>query len=212
MRSTTNMYSVNLSLFKLTNIDNDMLVNHAFDIKNDSELAVKKPIFSRAEEEAQKLTGFSESWQSTNVKLHELNKFKSFYSIVEDKINQVYRATYSNSKKHKVKISEAWCSVNNPVGITIPHNHKESFLSAVYYPHADNEELWFLNPIPQMLWSINLEHVEEYNEYNSDYWTKIVNTGDLLIFNSMLQHFIRPSEKQRMSFAVNSVIEKIENN
>jgi uncharacterized protein (TIGR02466 family) len=186
-----------------------MLVNHAFDIENDSELSVTS-IFSRAEEEALKLTGFSESWQSTDLKLHKLNKFKSFYSIVEDKINQVYRATYS--KKHKVKISEAWCSVNNPAGITTPHNHKESFLSAVYYPHANNEELWFLNPIPQMLGLFNLEHVEEYNEYNSDYWTKIVNTGDLLIFNSMLQHFIRPSEKQRMSFAVNSVIEKIENN
>ena len=80
-------------------------------------------------------------------------------------------------------------------------------MSAVYYPQANDEELWFLNPIPQMLCSIKMEHVEEYDEYNSDYWTKIVNTGDLLIFNSMLLHFIKPSEKQRISFAVDSTIE-----
>ena len=186
MQSTVNMFSVKVDKFRLTNIDNDMLVNHAFDIKNDSHV-------------------FEESWQSNDIKIHELNKFKSFYSIVEDKINQVYRVSYS--KNYKVKISFAWCSVNNPKDITIPHNHKNSFLSAVYYPQANDEELWFLNPIPQMLCSIKMEHVEEYDEYNSDYWTEIVNTGDLLIFNSMLQHFIKPSEKQRISFAVDTVIE-----
>ena len=190
MQSTINMFSVKVDRFRLTNIDNDMLVNYALDIKNDTNFMLRN--------------AFEESWQS-DKKIHELNKFKSFYSIVEDKINQVYRASYS--KNYKVKISFGWCSVNTPFDITIPHIHKESFLSAVYYPHANNEELWFLTPIPQMLWAIHLSHVEEYDEYNSDYWTEIVNTGDLLIFNSMLQHFIKPSEKQRISFAIDSTIE-----
>ena len=190
MQSTINMFSVKVDKFRLTNIDNDMLVNYAIDIKNDTNFMLRN--------------AFEESWQSDR-KIHELNKLKSFFSIVEDKINQVYHASYS--KNYKVKISSGWCSVNNPYDLTIPHNHKESFLSAVYYPQANDEELWFLNPIPQMLCSIKMEHVEEYDEYNSDYWTEIVNTGDLLIFNSMLQHFIKPSEKQRISFAVDSVIE-----
>ena len=191
MHSTVNMFSIKVDRFKLTNIDNDMLVNYALDMKNEPQ-AISGPVIDN-------------SWQSEDIRLHESDKFKSFYSIIEDKINQVYHASYS--KNYKVKISFGWCSVNNPFDITMPHNHKESFLSAVYYPHANNEELWFLTPIPQMLWSIQKEHVEKYDEYNSDYWSEIVNTGDLLIFNSMLYHFIKPSEQQRISFAVDTVIE-----
>ena len=185
MQSTVNMFSVKVDKFKLTNIDNDMLVNYAISENKNEEK-------------------FEESWVSYDLKLHELNKFKSFYSIYEDKLNQVYHTSYN--KNYKVKISQAWCSDNNHKNITIPHNHKEAFLSAVYYPQANNEELWFINPMPQMLGSIQKHHVENHDEYNSDYWSVIVNTGDLIVFNSMLHHYIEPAKHQRISFAIDSKI------
>ena len=174
--TTVNMFSAKIDKFKMTNIDDDMLVNYAV----------------------------NEKWNTENIKLHELDKFKSFYSIYEDKINQVYHTSYG--KNYKLKISGAWCAVGNTKNVIIPHNHKESFLSAVYYPQADNEELWFINPMPQLSVLISERHVEEHDEYNSDYWNVKVNTGDLLIFNSMIHHYITPTKHQRISFAIDSII------
>jgi len=48
--------------------------------------------------------------------------------------------------------------------------------------------------------SNNNYNYEKYDEYNSVYWSEIVNTGDLLIFNSMLWHFIKPSDTQGQIF------------
>ncbi len=77
MQSTVNMFSVKIDKFKLTNIDNDMLVNHALDTKNED---------------------FEESWTSADLRLHELNKFKTINSIVEDKIKQVYNTSYIKNR------------------------------------------------------------------------------------------------------------------
>ena len=177
MQFTANMFSVKVDRFRLTNIDNDMLVNHALDTRN---------------EDNQNL-------------LNSCNKFKSLYSIIEAKLNQVYHVSYNFH--YKLKISLSWCSVNNEPAIMIPHNHKRSVLSAVYYPQANDEVLWFITPMPQVVGSVQPQHLANLDEYNSDYASIIVNTGDLLIFNSMLQHYIKPTEKQRISFAVDSTIE-----
>ena len=190
MKSTVNMFSIKVDRFKLTNIDNDMLVNYALDMKNEPQ-TIWGPIVDN-------------SWQSKDIRLHESDKFKSFYSIYEDKLNQVYHTSYN--KNYKVKISLAWCSVRNHEEITKPHYHKESFLSAVYYPQANNEELQFLNPNPQLFGLTRKEYVEKHDEYNSEYWHVRVDTGDLLVFNSMLYHYIKPTNKQRISFAIDSII------
>ena len=184
------MFSIKVDRFKLTNIDNDMLVNYALDMKNEPQ-TIWGPIVDN-------------SWQSEDIRLHESEKFKSFYSIYENKLNQVYHTSYN--KNYKVKISLAWCSVRNHEEITKPHYHKESFLSAVYYPQANNEELQFLNPNPQLFGLSLKEYVEKYDEYNSEYWHVRVDTGDLLVFNSMLYHYIKPTNKQRISFAIDSII------
>jgi len=190
MKSTVNMFSIKVDRFKLTNIDNDMLVNYALDMKNEPQ-TISGPIVDN-------------SWQSEDIRLHESDKFKSFYSIYEDKLNQVYHTSYN--KNYKVKISLAWCTVRNHEEIMKPHYHKESFLSAVYYPQANNEELQFLNPNPQLFGLSLKEYVEKYDEYNSEYWHVRVDTGDLLVFNSMLYHYIKPTNKQRISFAIDSKI------
>ena len=83
------MFSAKIDKFKMTNIDDDMLVNYAV----------------------------NEKWNAENIKLHELDKFKSFYSIYEDKINQVYHTSYG--KNYKLKISGAWCAVGNTKNVII---------------------------------------------------------------------------------------------
>ena len=192
MQFTANLFSVKIDRFELADIDNDMLVNHALDTRNARTFNWKG--------------GYKESLpEYNNNLLNSCNKFKSLYSIIEDKLNQVYHVSYNFH--HKLKISQSWCSVNNEPAITIPHNHKRSVLSAVYYPQSNDEELWFITPMPQMVGSVQPQHVENLDEYNRDYVSIIVNTGDLLIFNSMLYHYIKPTEKQRISFAVDSIIE-----
>ena len=67
MHSTVNMFSIKVDRFKLTNIDNDMLVNYALDMKNEPQ-AISGPVIDN-------------SWQSEDIRLHESDKFKSFYFV-----------------------------------------------------------------------------------------------------------------------------------
>ena len=44
-----------------------------------------------------------------------------------------------------------------------------------------------------------------YNEWNSDYYVQYVKTGDLVIFNALLNHFAGFLKDKRISIAYNGV-------
>ncbi len=129
------------------------------------------------------------------------NLFKELNSIILDKMKDYYYQNYSS--KYDVFLKEAWSNVNNDSLITFPHNHKDCFVSAVYYALSNDGELVFLNPMQSLLSRQSNNMINEYNEYNSEYYRLKVKTGDIIVFNSMLYHFIIPSKEKRISIAYN---------
>ena len=130
--------------------------------------------------------------------------FKELNNIILDKMNEYFYQNYNS--KFNIFLKEAWCNVNNDSLITFPHNHKECFVSAVYYALSEDGQIVFLNPMQSLLSRQSNDIIDEYNEYNSEYHRLEVKTGDIIIFNSMLYHFIVPSKQKRISIAYNGDI------
>ncbi len=136
--------------------------------------------------------------------------FKNLNNVIEQKINDHYHEIYNN--KYNVALIEAWGNTGNDSIITMPHIHTTSFLSAVYYPHATEGCLTFLNPMVGLLLKQNIDMIDQHSPYTSECYNYPSKTGSLIIFNSLLMHFVRcEGNNDRVSLAYNAVIEGLKN-
>ena len=88
----------------------------------------------------------------------------------------------------------------------MPHNHRSSLISAVYY--LTKGKLTFLNPYQLLLSHVHKKDIVKYNDLNCDLWTCDMKEGDMVIFNSGLQHYAHYDGKdkhERMSIACDMV-------
>ena len=171
-----NIFSTGIETFKLDGIDNESIINYSE--KNSIRNGVKE-----------------------NIDILTNDIFTELNNVVKIKMNEYYSKIYND--KYNMIISQAWSNVNNDDLITIPHNHKESFISAVYYPLATDGYISFLNPMQSLISHQSNNMIDEFNEYNSDYYKFNARTGHLIVFNSMLQHYIGDTKEKRISIAYN---------
>jgi len=134
--------------------------------------------------------------------------FKNLNNIIEHKINEHYHETYNN--KFKAVLLEAWGNSGNDSIITMPHIHTTGFISAVYYPHATEGYLTFLNPMVGLLSKQDINMIDEHSPYTSECFSYPSKTGALIIFNSLLMHFVRcESNNDRVSLAYNATVKEL---
>jgi len=114
----------------------------------------------------------------------------------------------STSKYINLKIDKIWGNVNIDKSIGNPHNHRSSLLSLVYY--LTKGTLVFQNPYLPSLAHIHQKDIYSYNQYNSDVWQLNMIPGDLVVFNSQLQHYaIENNNDNRISIACDMSMERI---
>jgi uncharacterized protein (TIGR02466 family) len=129
----------------------------------------------------------------------ELNK------VIEQKMNDHYHEIYND--RYKVELSEAWSNYGNDDIITMPHIHPTTFLSAVYYPQAEDGEIVFVNPMTGLLSKQHIDMIDQHSPYTSECYSVATRRCDLIIFSSMLMHLVRcPKQSNRVSIAYNGVI------
>jgi len=131
--------------------------------------------------------------------------FKNLNNIIEQKMNDYYHEIYND--KYDIILLEAWGNSGKDSIITMPHIHTTSFISAVYYPHATEGYLTFLNPMVGLLAKQNIDMIDQHSPYTSECFSYPSRTGSLIIFNSLLMHFVRCESKgDRVSLAYNGII------
>ena len=97
-------------------------------------------------------------------------------------------------------LQRVWGNHNLNVDICSPHVHRQSFLSAVYYPLCTDGRIEFHSPWTDRIMSVVPESaIRRYNDFNSSYYTLYPNTGTLIIFPSNLLHYALPSPNERIS-------------
>ena len=104
----------------------------------------------------------------------------------------------------KFKTATSWANCIKPNNISEFHNHKNFWLSAVYYPHGAQEDNFSI---------IFKKHDHDYfdirikrnNSYNNNMCTVNVEQGDLVIFPSYTLHKIgyNSTKNDRYSLAFN---------
>lgn len=171
-----NIFSTGIEVHQLEGIDNEKLIEYAEKYSLRNQLKETKDIL--------------------NNKL-----FSTLNNLVEVKMNDYFNQIYNET--HHIKLTAAWANVDNDTAITEPHTHKLHFVVAVYYPLSTDGYLTFMNPMPSLVAHQNHYMIGEFNEYNSDYYMQPVKTGQLVVFNSMLPHFIKESNNKRISIAYN---------
>lgn len=177
-----NIFSVGIEIYKIENIDNEKIVDYSrkYSIKN----GIKD----------------TQSILTNNI-FYDLN------NLVESKMKNYFHKIYNN--KYDISLARAWANYNADEFNTVPHVHKEYFLSAVYYPLATDGSLTFMNPMPSLLAHQGDDMIDQYNEYNSDYYEFYARTGHLIIFNSMLNHYIEKTKQERVSIGYDGYLIKI---
>jgi uncharacterized protein (TIGR02466 family) len=170
-----NIFSIPIEILQLTNIDNNLLVEYAK---------------SRYDENCK-----YSNCSVYDIELQDLNKIVK--SCVEN-----FSLNYVSNEGNIVDVKKVWVNIKADRSITTPHAHRDSFLSAVYYPKAEDGELVILNPFAHShLSHINPSNIINFNEYNSENFSIPIKTGMLIIFNSMLVHYVNYTDKERISIA-----------
>lgn len=171
------IFSVGVSYYNLHKIDNEKIVEYAKKTSNKDNNKEDKDILSNA-------------------------IFKTLNSVVKEKMEEFYKATFKSS--HEIKLFQAWSNVGDDKYITIPHTHNDAIVSAVYYPYSVEGEIIFLNPAGNSLLSQQKDWmIGEWNKYTNEFFSVQAKTGNLVVFNSMLQHMVRCSDPNRVSIAYN---------
>lgn len=177
-----NIFSVGIEIYKIENIDNKKIVDYA-----------KKQSIKNGLKD-------TESILSNDI-------FNNLNNIVELKMKEFFHKIFNT--KYDISLARAWANYNVDEFNTIPHIHKEFFLSAVYYPLATDGNLTFMNPMPSLTAHQGNDMVDNFNEYNSDYYDFPARTGNLVIFNSMLNHFINKTKQERVSIGYDANLIKL---
>ena len=180
MSKIKRMFSVGVSLFNVKGINNEQL---------------KKHIKER----------FNQNNKPENFDDVILNDLKGAFLIEgENYIKEVF----GTDKNVKLKVDKIWGNTHVDQSIGVPHNHRSSLISAVYY--LTDGQLSFLNPYQLLLSHVHKDDIENFNEFNCDLQTCHMEEGTMVIFNSGLQHYAHfdgENKHERMSIACDMIKE-----
>lgn len=104
-------------------------------------------------------------------------------------------------------ITNSWKNLTKPGEQHMMHNHSNSVLSGVFYIRSS-----YIQPTisfsrldsPFLLtWE-----AKEFTPFNSSEWTIPVEDNDIILFPSMLHHYVKPntSDRDRLSIAFNTFV------
>jgi len=130
------------------------------------------------------------------------------------RLNMVYKTYGGFSPKTRLKIDRVWSNINNNTNIDVPHCHRTSFFSAVYYPKATYTIgygcLNIMTPVSGSAIKIDPDNISDWNSFNSDLHVEYPTTGKLIIFPSWLFHYVSPNtgNDERISIAFDTVVEE----
>lgn len=177
------IFSVGISKFKVDGVDNESLCK-------DIRYYCTNPTNRRTNPRGLELT---------NPLLTDLNEV-----VLEKTQNILNGITPTKNSNIKTYIKRMWGNHNLNADICSPHAHRDSFLSAVYYPKSTDGTLRFYCPwMDQLLAHVPLDYESggnaDFHEYNSSYYELNVWTGWLIIFPAMVCHIVPPSQDERYS-------------
>ena len=136
-------------------------------------------------------------------------EFENLWSMIDRSVNHFHRQQGLSSC---VYISSLWFNINYYGSSNIPHTHKGSIWSGVYYIKTPENcgSLGFLNPNLVSTWDIPKSIMDENakDNFTQTFFVK-PEKNVLYVFPSWLQHFVdaNMSQEERISLSFNTNLE-----
>ena len=136
-----------------------------------------------------------------NKELSELKKYLS------ESVNQYFLENYRPTQPLSLEITTSWTNITNLSESQLPHFHRDSVISGVFYVQTNDEldRITFFTP-SRTIYRFN---VDEYNLVNSDTWWIPAKTGHLVMFPAYLEHGVLKKDHpgSRISLAFDTRLE-----
>jgi len=141
---------------------------------------------------------------SENSMILDLPELKDIKQFIIDNVNEYFEKVISPNDNVVPYITMSWANITNTQGYHHRHVHKNSIISGVFYPNADedSDSIMFYKPSYKSV----AFTIKNWNVWNSESWEIPTGTGDLLIFPSDLEHEVKPVKKidhERISLSFN---------
>ena len=109
------------------------------------------------------------------------------------------------------RVTRAWANVNLNQAIVQPHSHTKSVFSSVYYVKGSigSGDLTFMTPINCLGYVYNEDRIKERTDFNTTEISIPPVSGTLVIFPSWLQHYVRQTNTERISIAMETNYENV---
>tara|TARA_R110000824_G_C14939981_1_gene649683 strand:- start:65 stop:682 length:618 start_codon:yes stop_codon:yes gene_type:complete len=141
---------------------------------------------------------------SCNKNVLDENIFKSIKQELSLIVEDYFEKIISPSDNITPYITQSWLNYTETNQTHHIHNHSNSYISGVLYIncHETLDTIKFYNKED---YNAIQPAVKEYNLYNSDRWWFRVNTKDVIIFPSSLNHGVEPKKgnNTRLSLSFN---------
>jgi uncharacterized protein (TIGR02466 family) len=147
-------------------------------------------------------------WQSNDLAL-DTPELQELFHTITDKLNELHRY-FGFDESMRQSIADAWINISKKGNFNYAHNHPGMFFSCVYYVKGGQNKgnIEFTTPIEGHAYTIQNNMVAAHNSFTGHALSIPPITGELLIFPSWLNHFVRQNEtdEDRISIAINSAI------
>jgi len=146
--------------------------------------------------------------ESDNVLEHKgLEDLKMFF---EESVNKFVTDIYKPKNKVEFYITQSWLNVNEIDMFHHKHYHPNSYLSGVFYLSCtDHDRIQFHNMVHSSILLDLFESKEgDANVFNSGLFSFPINTLDLLLFPSYLEHSVpvNITNQKRISLSFNTFV------
>jgi uncharacterized protein (TIGR02466 family) len=143
---------------------------------------------------------------SVNDRLFDSAEIAEIARFCEESVQEYYKEIYAPKYDVKPYITQSWANYTSKGQWHHKHTHSNSFISGVFYVQAQKniDKIFFLKDKYEQ---IKLS-TDNYNVYNSESWWIGVETGQLVLFPSGLNHMVQTVEtdETRISISFNTFL------
>ena len=152
---------------------------------------------NKKELEVVKKTKYRKSKQgfylSKTISLLENKTLASLKKFIIEKAEEYTRNVLEI--KDQIYLTQSWSTINSSNASHPLHSHPNTFISVVYYAQCKSGALQFHLNTTSIRECFNFEYtIDKYNIYNSQLWTLLMKTGDIVLFPGHINHSSLPNE------------------
>lgn len=161
----------------------------------------EKAFFEKISKDTRNIMGNSTSNNTYVLNEPEMVDLKSF---IEQGVAKYISTICQLTDGHQIEVTQSWINYTEKGQFHHKHKHTNSFLSGVFYINAKKEldKIQFFKDVYQQI----KPEVKEFNVFNSDAWFFSVESMQLVLFPSSLEHMVQTVENDetRVSLAFNT--------